>query len=897
MKSWFGRTGKKRKVAENIPQGNSELSDSMKQEVERIAQEIFALNANVLQAFSVKSFFEKMNDQKASNKINNTKIKYIDPIIVHTNNMTAYVQNDILSHNTTKKMMEALRKWMLVANSCFEKGDANGMVSIVSALQNDNIYLLSKIETAEGLIQGVPVEERNKYNDLLKYASARGQQQRREKEWFIPAVPDFMHKIALNLEAEHKIESSNLTEYVKEYILKQPDIERKAIAAKAWICVMNSCYYYGYLNALVAIYNAFKSEELLHFSNGNELLKHLTKDENIRFHALMEEGRVQAVKPPSALDVNFIINKLNNVLNTEDNNNEFSSLVSVPYSAKPLMYPPLKAIEDSLNSYKEKVASRIQDGFDFKQNKYLSFEDTASFREILNKRSIAVRPLQINTSRGSRIPSYPSINDEVIKIIEPDVSANSAVLAFGSLSSGSGPEEPIPIQSDVSSPSTTRASSSWLKPSRILHVHPGMVSSPTPSPFSSSGAANSNADRNHAIDEISSSWETAGSDRGLMSSPPMPNPISSPEAVQDAASSASTTDVESDDESKEERYDAEDAVSEKYRDAALSLSEADEMAREIYAALIKDQATSPGGIASEAMDEVDACLASLPRRKEVLVLQNVLRQINSVQTTALLKTGGDSAQNFITHTGDNISISLDKASCYEERISAAGDFRSDIAKLSSKIDRKVIFSQLFSAEQLDINEFCNDNLIYSCQTEDEFKEFVESKFSPPNPTLADSLAKSLFAAYQSNCLHNTSQGDMIPCKDYLLLADRQIQSYLAQNGSRKPLYIKPSLDPNMVKAYILICKAKHLKYVNQSEKFVGYTPNDNLIDAIHSLTLGDNKLLQPVLKVDISEQIKILQETSPITNKIKKGQKLNDDDLKLIREKLVPPVHSHAVRL
>jgi hypothetical protein len=172
-------------------------------------------------------------------------------------------------------------------------------------------------------------------------------------------------------------------------------------------------------------------------------------------------------------------------------------------------------------------------------------------------------------------------------------------------------------------------------------------------------------------------------------------------------------------------------------------------------------------------------------------------------------------------------------------------------------------------------------------------------------TVTTSQLPPMDAATQAITLNGKTA--TIPSNEYLLFADKQIQTFINDNGANTKMDITGT-DPNLVAAYIIICEAKGLQYENKTE----HAKDLDLVVAVehvHAQTgQGAGKFIAPLYSVDVSQQYNKLKEelkghTDPMFNAIEKihlGMNVDKNDLQLMSNLVtqsrltLPAVNSHA---
>jgi hypothetical protein len=123
------------------------------------------------------------------------------------------------------------------------------------------------------------------------------------------------------------------------------------------------------------------------------------------------------------------------------------------------------------------------------------------------------------------------------------------------------------------------------------------------------------------------------------------------------------------------------------------------------------------------------------------------------------------------------------------------------------------------------------------------------------------------------------------CSDeYLKIADAQITSFIAEVGSHKTVRIRPSTDPNMVQAYILVCMAKGLTSKIHQDNY----PLKFDVGA-EELAVVNQRIREKVLSAPPKikdEDLKLLRELVQVVNADSSLKELTKDDLSTIDSKL-----------
>lgn len=141
---------------------------------------------------------------------------------------------------------------------------------------------------------------------------------------------------------------------------------------------------------------------------------------------------------------------------------------------------------------------------------------------------------------------------------------------------------------------------------------------------------------------------------------------------------------------------------------------------------------------------------------------------------------------------------------------------------------------------------------------------------------------------------------VMPSDAYLKYVDKQISSFIAEVGSHRTVYIQPSKDENLVKAYLLICQAKGLNYKvvdKKNQKLDVFTADSLELVAVNSKIDLDVLLPRPRVHAEVKKLIGELHNLTqgdpttealakPLLEKIEKGKTPGPEEVDRIVQEL-----------
>ncbi|MDR3490770.1 MAG: hypothetical protein P4M12_01855, partial [Gammaproteobacteria bacterium] len=235
-------------------------------------------------------------------------------------------------------------------------------------------------------------------------------------------------------------------------------------------------------------------------------------------------------------------------------------------------------------------------------------------------------------------------------------------------------------------------------------------------------------------------------------------------------------------------------------------------------------------------------------------------------------------------------------------------YHSNATKLFDSLDRATIFSKAVpNYEHLFIN---GDVELYKLRDEKSIKEFLGSKVPLSEQ---DNIVKDMLRAYKGACFQSDDQS--IVSDDYLMLADRMVQSLLNENGPNAKITVREGIDPLTAQALMLVCAAKGLNFtvkakdgsnsiegirnqidyenkhknkIDYVQDFMGKPTKDNLMIV--------SKVVDVKLKDDLVDKVEELREAVErdqdpnfkkavnFVNKIEQGINLSGEDKKNIKD-------------
>ena len=146
---------------------------------------------------------------------------------------------------------------------------------------------------------------------------------------------------------------------------------------------------------------------------------------------------------------------------------------------------------------------------------------------------------------------------------------------------------------------------------------------------------------------------------------------------------------------------------------------------------------------------------------------------------------------------------------------------------------------------------------------------------------------------QTQIISENGKTATIPSNEYLLFADKQIQTFINDNGAHTTIDLNGT-DESLIAAYMIICEAKGLSYHNKTElgKDIDLT---TAVAHVHAQTgNAPGKFITPLYQVDVSQEYNKLKQdlngahaANPVfktIEKIHRGVNVNKSDLQLMSD-------------
>jgi len=265
------------------------------------------------------------------------------------------------------------------------------------------------------------------------------------------------------------------------------------------------------------------------------------------------------------------------------------------------------------------------------------------------------------------------------------------------------------------------------------------------------------------------------------------------------------------------------------------------------------------------------------------------------------------ASDIITNT---LVLDTETAS-YSEQIDADDVYKLEALELVSSLKRSTIFSSVESKSPGLLKDFpglLNDSSeVYGLITKELIEEYLNAS-RPPQANENEILAQQLYEAFRETCRQNIQiriAGKNITldivADDYLIYADRMVESLLSENGPNADITVTNGTDPLIAESLMIVCAAKGLIFKTEDRKF-DYEryllEHKNEIKHIQENKMGKvdkkgNVIVSKVIDVEIDSTLTAevdkmrkesahsvggLKKAMNFVDKIKKGVNLLEDE-------------------